>query len=100
MLTPRYPRLRDRLRWAELTLSIPCRHGWEYEHCNRDDDGSHVSELRASDFCYCGEAIHFALRLELAILAHRIERAFESRSHPFWPIRPETPPTGGEKTRQ
>ena len=80
MINPIYPKLRDRLRRLEIEISIPCRHGWRWAHCDRDDEGSHVSdtdgtsELRDTDDCYCGQAVQIALRLELVILAHRIRR--------------------------
>ena len=88
MLSPLYPRLVDRLRQTTLEISIPCRHGWRWEHCTRDDEGSHVSEgrdgilrstdgtslLLPTDFCYCGEAMSIALPLEMVILAKRVRR--------------------------
>ncbi len=92
MSSPIYPRLVDRLRRMRLEISIPCRHGRDWEHCTHDDEGSHVSEggdgvlrstdgtsdLLPTDFCYCGEATHISFPLEIAILAHRVRRRYET----------------------
>ncbi len=78
-LNPIYPKLLDRLRRFEIEISIPCRHGWRWAHCDRDDEGSHISEggdgiLRATDGtrvlletdgCYCGQARRLLLPLDL-----------------------------------
>jgi len=46
-------------RKADPQLSLPCRHGWYYVHCVRDDEGSHPGgTLLETDECYCGEAVN------------------------------------------
>ncbi len=46
----------------EITVSIPCRHGWRSVHCDRDDEGSHPGAVEPSDECYCGEATTIFIR--------------------------------------
>lgn len=93
MLGPLYPRLLDRLRRIEVEISIPCRHGWRGEHCDRDDEGSHVSEggdgilrfhdgdqtLRSTDFCYCGEAVRIYLPLYFLRVVDRVRKRVAAR---------------------
>lgn len=85
MISPIYPKLLDRLRRLEIEISIPCRHGWRWPHCDRDDEGSHTSEgrdgiLRATDgtrvlletdFCYCGAARRIDLPTDVLRVGRR-----------------------------
>lgn len=43
-------------RFQAAELVIPCSHGWQGIHCDRDDEGSHPGSLDPRDDCYCGEA--------------------------------------------
>ena len=88
MITPIYPKLLERLRRLEIEISIPCRHGWRWAHCDRDDEGRHISGggdgiLRATDgtgvlletdLCYCGEARRLVLPLDLQRVGDRLRR--------------------------
>ena len=70
----------QRIKLASLVLTVPCVHGWEEAHCDKDDEGSHVSDtpltepesamrpealaarrgrLLPTDSCYCGQAIRW-----------------------------------------
>ncbi len=92
MITPIYPKLLERLRRLQIEITIPCRHGWRYPHCDRDDEGSHISEggdgiLRATDGtrvlletdgCYCGQARRLLLPLDLQRVGDRLRRSREA----------------------
>ena len=84
-----------RLAELEISISIPCRHWWRSTHCDRDDEGSHVSEggdgimrhsdgsslLLSTDGCYCGEATTFIGRPFGWVIPYLERRATLRRNH-------------------